>query len=134
MKLRIGKQREMKYLRDDDLSSTRRVRLNLKARQPGSQAHIVRTVPYNFKFSRDTTVLIGDWICFTRCRLQVCYLTFVEVDARRLTVFEQPKLAFLPESQCGGPKRLGRSVQGWGERPSRFIGMAEVTFKTEPVS
>ena len=42
-------------------------------------------------------------------------------------------LAFL-QGQRGGPKFLERRVRGRGERLSRLVGMAKVTFKTEPVS
>ena len=54
--------------------------------------------------------------------------------AMHLIVFEQPKLALLPEGQRGGPKSLGSRVRGRGARLSRLVGMAKVTFKTEPVS
>jgi len=45
---------------------------------------------------------------------------------------EQPKLAFLPEGQRGGPKFLESHIRGRGER-SR-VTAAKVTSRTEPDS
>jgi len=49
-----------------------------------------------------------------------------------LTVFEQPKLALLPEVQRGGPKIPRSQILGRGAWPR--VTVAKVTFKTEPVS
>jgi len=45
---------------------------------------------------------------------------------------EQPKLAFLPEGQRGGPKFLESHIRGGGERPR--VTVAKVTSRTEPDS